>query len=229
MITFKDLCLTEASEPLDLSMKSGEQRVLVMPDQASSDTLIHCLNGQLAPHAGSISLPETLQYHVVSWPQEAEEDQKLKAVLTQPYQRLLTSLRKFEQLSIQMSKHFSPMQLQGYMEDMEELEQLINQYDAWELEANLKNWQQGLQLTDLSIQYDEASLQQQWAVLLTKAFVLPVPLTLLPDPTPWLNEEQRNFLIKQMTTLSAAWLVVSDVENSANWPAAYHQSNNNKC
>jgi ATPase subunit of ABC transporter with duplicated ATPase domains len=226
MITLQDLYLTVGSDPLQLSLKSGDKGVLVMPDQASSDALIRCLNGQMAPYSGAINLPEAEQYHLVSWPHEAEADQKLKAVLTQPYQRLLTSLRKYEQLSIQMSKHFSPMQLQGYMEDMEELEQLINQYDAWELEANLKDWQAGLALPDLSIPYDEASLQQQWAVLLTRAFVLPAPLTLLPDPTPWLNEEQQNFLVKQMKAHSAAWLVVSDVENSVNWPEAYRLPSN---
>jgi ATPase subunit of ABC transporter with duplicated ATPase domains len=223
MITFHDLRPTTHSPTLNLSLASGQKGVLALPNKQSSDALLSCLKGQLVPQSGSISFPPSDQYHIIP-PIEKDANQKLKAVLTNPFQRLLSSLRKYEQLSIQMSKHFSPMQLQGYMEDMEELEQLINQYDAWELEANLKDWQAGLQLPDLSIPYDEASLQQQWAVLLTRAFVLPASLTILSDPTPWLNEEQREFLMKHLTTLSTGWLVVADVDNSYNWPNAYHLS-----
>ncbi len=229
MITFHNLCLTGASEVLCLSLKSGEKQVVVMPDQASSDGLIDCLNGERAPQAGSISLPEPEQYHVVTRPDEVKEDQKLKAVLTQPYQRLLTSLRKYEQLSIQMSKHFSPFQLQGYMEEMEDLEQLINQYEAWELESDLKTWQKGLQIQDLSVPYKEAEPDQQWAVILSRAFVMPTPLTILKDPLPWLNEKQRDFLLQQMTELSAGWLVLSTYNSYSAWPEAYWYTGQEDC
>ncbi len=222
-LSFENLQPADTAPVLQFTLQAQQQAVLAMPDKATQDALISVLMGQSNPVAGSIQLPEDNQYHIIQPDdEEAEEDRKLKAVLTSPFQRLLTSLRKYEQLSIQMSKHFSPMQLGGYMEEMEELEQLINQYGAWELEANLKAWQEGLQLPDLRIPYEEATPQQQWVVLLTRAFVLPAPLTIFPDPTPSLNKDQQDFLMQQLTPLSSSWLVVSTIEHLRAWPEAYH-------
>ena len=221
-LSFENLQPAETAPALQLTLQAQQQAVLAMPDEGSQEALVSVLKGQSTPVAGSVQLPENNQHHIVlPGDEEEEEDRKLKAVLTAPFQRLLTSLRKYEQLSIQVSKHFSPMQLGGYMEEMEELEQLINQYEAWDLEANLKTWQAGLQLPDLSIPYDDATTQQQWAVLLTRAFVLPASLTIFPDPTPWLNEEQQDFLIHQLTLLSSSWLVVSTTGQAQAWPEAY--------
>lgn len=224
MLSLTDFKPTNTAPAINLSLEEQQQVVLALPDEGTQEALLACLRSQQLPAAGSLTLPPDHQYHLVppeSDDAEEEEDRKLKAVLTEPYQRLLTSLRKYEQLSIQMSKHFSPMQLGGYMEQMEELEALINQYEAWELEANLKAWQEGLQLPDLSIPYDEATPQQQWAVLLTRAFALPATLTILPDPMPWLNESQQHFLVQQLTALSGSWLVLSTETNSQAWPQPY--------
>lgn len=221
MLSLSNLQVTNAGPAFNIQLQEYEKAVLMMPDEVSRDILLACLKGQQKPTTGSVTLPDAADYAILPPENEAEKDSTLKTVLTGPFKRLLTSLRKYEQLSIQMTKHFSPMQLGGYMEEMEQLEELINEYNAWDLEANLKAWQNGLQLPDLSTSYHEAAESEQWAVLLTRAFVLPAHFTILPDPNPILNKDQDAYLKQQLTSLSGGWLVISTTDQAQNWPEAY--------
>lgn len=218
MLALDELVYMAGAPPLSLQLPTGAKGVLPCPDQQAQEALCAALsepeNLDQRHH-----LPDT--YQVLSTDTTGEGAQKLRAVITARVAGLLKALRKYEQLSIRMTRHFSPVQLGGYMEELSELEEHLEAYQAWDLEQRLKEWREGLELPDLDQHLKAVEPHQQVAAKLMQAFVMPAPLTVATDPLPWLTPQQQTFLLRNLEATGQGWLILSTYQDYRTWPEAY--------
>ncbi len=223
MLYLKSLKWGTIQNPLDLHWQQGEKIVLILPDATEQETLISILMREMMPTEGSIEW--SIKSDIAFWRQTREEwgESTANRVLIQYVENLLKALRKYEQLSIQLAKQFSPAQLGGFMEEMEELEEFINSYDAWELEHELKNLKTTFSLPDTETAMVDLSLQDQKKVELAALLGAPQFARIFVNPFSYLEERQTEAIKHKLEADKIGWLLLSTHEELLPLPDIYRK------
>lgn len=209
MLTLKDVKPTAGQKPVDLEASGQQKVVLQLPQTNATSQWIGMLREETRPVEGTFQweTDEPVGFWSLAKPNRGEV--AMNKVVVQYVERLLKALQKYEQLSIQMAKHFSPAQLGGYMEEMEELETFINDHDAWELEHHIKSWKQTLNLPDGTIPMHDLSLVDQQKAELGAIMVAPNLFSVIANPFSRLNDEETKAVRQVLEQSERGWLLIT--------------------
>ena len=105
------------------------------------------------------------------------------------FQQLLQNLKRYEQLSIQLTKIMSPSNLPALMEEMEALENHISKYDGWDLDQNIENWLTFLNGPQTDNMIKSLTPSSLYKSNLTKSILNHPTLLCLDQPIDYLNED----------------------------------------
>ena len=214
MLTLKGVKPTADQKPVDLEASSREKVILQLSQDNAISQWMAMLREEAEPLEGTWQweTDESVGFWSLAEPNRGEV--ALNKVVVQYVERLLKALRKYEQLSIQMAKHFSPAQLGGYMEEMEELETFINDHDAWELEHHIKSWKQTFNLPDGTTPMHDLSVIDQQKTELTAIMVAPKLFAVMANPFPILNEVETQAVRQVLEQSERGWLLFTTPDES---------------
>ncbi len=206
MLDIARLPLSANVNPLNLNCGKTEKVVLILPEMERG-LLWDFLTGNAQPGEGKIEWAEESEQ--VFWPNKEEEweNNPVNKVLTRYVADLLKSLRKYEQLNLKMARHFSPAQLGGYIQEMEALEQFIQNYEAWELEQEIKEWKNLFNLPDGETPMKTLNKTTQKLVGLTSVLIVPKCYRVLENPFAFVKENP-DAVAQKLDQSETGWLLL---------------------
>ncbi len=119
-----------------------------------------------------------------------DHNQNVATYIKQDFQKLLQNLKRYEQLSIQLTKIMSPSNLPALMEEMEALENHISEYDGWDLDQHIENWLTFLNGPQTDNMIKSLTPSSLYKSNLTKSILNHPTLLCLDQPIDYLNQDR---------------------------------------
>ncbi len=135
-------------------------------------------------------------YSVGYLPQEPELDDRLtvKEIVQQGVQKIVDVLKEYEEVNMKFSEPMSDEEMNQLIERQGELTELIDQYDAWELDSKLDRAMDALRCPEGDTPVKNLSGGERRRVALCRLLLTEPDILLLDEPTNHLDAESVQWL-----------------------------------
>lgn len=191
---------------LTFTIESGERIGLIGVNGTGKSTLLKTLAGVETPDHGE--LKHAKDYRIEYLQQEPALDPQL-TVIEQIYYgeaKIMQLMRKYEQALIDLQREPDNEKVQ---ENLLNLQQQMDQEEAWEANSQAKTILTKLGITDFDKKITELSGGQIKRVAIAKALIQPADLLILDEPTNHLDHASVEWLEKYLQTYKGALLLVT--------------------
>ncbi|WP_226581622.1 ABC-F family ATP-binding cassette domain-containing protein [Halobacillus litoralis] len=186
---------------------SNQQRIgLIGVNGTGKSTLLKILAGIESADKGSMD--HAKDFSVEYLPQDPDLDEE-KSVLEQIYDgdaEVMVLMRKYEKVLLELAKNPEDT---GVQEEMLELQQKMDEKDAWEASTIAKTVLSKLGITFFDKKVKDLSGGQKKRVAIAKALIQPADLLLLDEPTNHLDNETIEWMEEYLAGYKGSLVVVT--------------------
>lgn len=162
-------------------------------------------------------------YSVGYLPQEPQLDDNLtvKEVVQQGVQKIVDVLKEYEEVNLKFAEPMSDDEMNNLIERQGELTELIDQYDAWELDNKLERAMDALRCPEGDTPVKNLSGGERRRVALCRLLLTEPDILLLDEPTNHLDAESVQWLEMHLQQYKGTVIAVTHdryfLDNVAGW------------
>lgn len=197
-------------EDVSFRLLKGEHVGLIGANGEGKSTFLNIITGQLMPDAGKVEWSKRVTVGYLEQHSILTKGKTIREVLREAFQRMYDLEADMLSLYDRMGDA-SPEELDGMMEDVGEIQELLEHGGFYMIEAKIEEVAKGLGLTDIGLDRDVADLSggQRTKVLLTKLLLQNPSILILDEPTNYLDFEHIEWLKRFLKDYENSFILVS--------------------
>lgn len=204
-----------------LSFFYGAKIGIIGTNGSGKSTLLRIIAGVDKDYVGNIAY--TPGYSIGYLPQEPELDKHktVREVVEEGVEEVVTLLREFEAINMKFAEPMSDEEMNRLIERQGEVQEKLDQLDAWNLDSKLERAMDALQLPPAEALIEHLSGGEKRRVALCRLLLQQPDILLLDEPTNHLDAESVHWLEQHLQQYKGTVIAVTHdryfLDNVAGW------------